>query len=83
MERDGKEQRLAEQEKLTKQIAKAIGVRLPGKSELRNIVLICWVLGNSWLSYVESTGCPVDETALDDAVEMLMQHYKPYLEKTT
>ena len=77
------EQRLVEQARLTKQIAGASGVRLASRSELRNLVLIGWVLGNSWLSYMESTGCAVDETTLDDAAEMLMQHYKPYLEKTT
>lgn len=77
------EQRLSEQERLTRQIAKVIGVTLPGKSELRNVVLIGWVLSNSWLPYVESTGCPITEAALDNAVEILMQHYKPYLEKTT
>lgn len=76
------EQRLAEQETLTKQMAKASGAR-PTSKELRNMVLIGWVLSNSWLSYVESTGRPVDETVMEEAAEILMQHYKPYLEKIT
>jgi hypothetical protein len=45
------------------------------------MVLAGWVLGNSWLSYVESTGRPVDETAMDEGVGILTQFYKPYLEK--
>jgi AcrR family transcriptional regulator len=75
------EQRLAEQEMLTKQMARSSGVRPMSKLELHNMVLAGWVLSNSWLSYVESTGRTVDETAMDDAVEILVQYYKPYLEK--
>lgn len=75
------EQRLAGQEMLTKQMARSSGVRPTSKSELHNMVLIGWILSSSWLSYVESTGRPVDETALSEGVELLIQHYKPYLEK--
>jgi AcrR family transcriptional regulator len=75
------EGRLAEQEMLTKQMAAAGGAGPLTKSELRNMVLVGWVLSNSWLSYVESTGRPVDETAMDEAVELLIQFYKPYVEK--
>ena len=77
------EQRLAEQEMLTKQMTRSSGARPMSQVELRNMVLIGWVLSNSWLSYVESTGRVVDETVMDDAVEILIQYYKPYLEKTT
>ncbi|RPI94985.1 MAG: TetR family transcriptional regulator [Chloroflexi bacterium] len=75
------EGRLAEQEMLTKQMAAAGGAGPLTKSELRNMVLVGWVLSNSWLSYVESTGRPVDETAMDEAVDLLIQFYKPYVEK--
>ncbi len=75
------EQRLAEQEVLTKQIARSSRIRSLSKSELHNVVLAGWVLGNSWLSYVESTGRAIDEAALEEAVEILIQHYKPYLGK--
>ena len=77
------EGRLAEQEMLTKQMARAGGARPMSKLELRNMVLAGWVLSNSWLSYVESTGRTVDETAMDEAVEVLVQFYKPFLEKVT
>ncbi len=77
------EGRLAEQEVLMKQMAKLGGIRRTSKLELRNIVLISWVLSNSWLSYVESTGRIMDETVMEDAVEVLVQFYKPYLEKIT
>ena len=73
------EQRLAEQEELTKQMTRSSAARPMSQIELRNMVLIGWVLSNSWLSYVESTGRSVDESVMDDAVEMLIQHYKPYL----
>jgi AcrR family transcriptional regulator len=76
------EQRLAEQEMLTKQMAKSSEARTTSK-ELHNMVLIGWILSSSWLSYVESTGRPVDETALSEGIEILIQHYKPYLEKIT
>lgn len=36
--------------------------------ELRNMVLIGWVLSNSWLSSMESTGRTVDESAMDDYI---------------
>jgi len=76
------EGRLAEQEMLTKQMATSRGRSISGR-ELSNMVLVGWVLSNSWLSYVESTGRPVDETAMEDAVEILVQFYKPYVEKIT
>jgi AcrR family transcriptional regulator len=76
------EGRLAEQEMLTKQMATSRGRSISGR-ELRNMVLVGWVLSNSWLSYVESTGRPVDERAMEDAVEILVQFYKPYVEKIT
>lgn len=75
------ERRLAEQEMLLKQMARSRGVSPASKLELHRIVLIGWVLSNSWLSYVESTGHPVDETAMNNGIEILVQHYKPYLEK--
>jgi AcrR family transcriptional regulator len=74
------EQRLAEQEMLTRQMIMSRGMQSTSKL-LRNIVLAGWVLSNSWLSYVESTGRAIDETVMDDAVEILVQFYKPYLEK--
>jgi AcrR family transcriptional regulator len=74
------EQRLAEQEALTKQMIVSRGVQPPSKL-LRNMVLAGWVLSNSWLSYVESTGRAIDETVMDDAVEILVQFYKPYVER--
>jgi len=73
------EQRLAEQEMLTKQMTRSSGARPMSQIELHNMVLIGWVLSNSWLSYIESTGRAVDESVMDEAVEMLIQHYKPYL----
>ena len=77
------EQRLTEQEMLTKQMARASGARPMSKLELHKMVLTGWILSNSWLSYVESTGRIVDQTAMDDGVELLVQFYKPYLEKIT
>jgi len=77
------EQRLAEQEMLTKQMARSSEARPMSQIELRNMVLIGWVLSNSWLSYVESTRRTVDESVMDEAVEILIQYYKPYLEKMT
>ena len=77
------EGRLAEQEMLTKQMARSSGARPMSKLELRNMVLAGWVLSNSWLPYIESTGRAVDETVMDDAVEILVQFYRPYLEKIT
>lgn len=74
------EQRLVEQEMLTKQMARASGARPMSKTELRNMIVIGWILSNSWLSYVESTGRPVDESVMHEAVEVLLQFYKPYLE---
>ena len=77
------EKRLAEQEMLTKQMARSSEARPMSQIELRNMVLIGWVLSNSWLSYVESTRRTVDESVMDEAVEILIQYYKPYLEKMT
>jgi AcrR family transcriptional regulator len=73
------EQRLAEQEMLTKQMTRSSGARLLSQIELHNMVLTGWVLSNSWLPYIESTGRAMDESVMDEAVEMLIQHYRPYL----
>jgi AcrR family transcriptional regulator len=75
------EQRIAEQVQLTKQMAKASGASPMSRLELHGMVLTGWILSNSWLSYVESTGRPVDETTMEEGLEILTQFYKPYLEK--
>jgi len=75
------EERLAEQEMIMKRMAGPGGVQPMSKSELRNIIVIGWVLSNSWLSYVESTGQTVDESVMNEAVEVLIQHYMPYLQE--
>ena len=77
------EQRILEQEMLIKQLAGSGGVRGNlSPEELRNVVRIGWVLGNTWLSYTESMGQKINEAALEQAVEIMVQHYKPYLLET-
>lgn len=76
------EQRVTEQEMLIKRLASSGGVRSALSSdELHKVVLIGWVLVHTWLSYVESTGRKIDDAALNEAVEILVQHYKPYLQE--
>jgi AcrR family transcriptional regulator len=81
--REIQEQRVQDQEALIKHLA-AAGVMQKNidPSELHNIVLIGWVLGNTWLSYAESMGQKINEAALKQAVEIMVQHYKPYLLET-
>jgi hypothetical protein len=78
--RELQEQRVAEQEALVNLVAGKNKIKLDPK-ETRNVVLIGWVLGNTWLSYVESTGREVNQSALDEAVEMLVLHYQSYIFK--
>ena len=80
--REIQEHRIAEQEKLIRGLASA-GVVRGGLSpdELRNVVHIGWVLGNTWLSFAESMGQKIDDAAMEQAVGIMVQHYKPYLEK--
>ncbi|MFN8382037.1 MAG: TetR/AcrR family transcriptional regulator [Anaerolineales bacterium] len=78
--REIQEQRVSEQEALVNLVAKKNRIKLDPK-ETRNVVLIGWVLGNTWLSYIESTGRDVDKSALDEAVEMMLLHYKSYIFK--
>ena len=74
------EQRVAEQEMLIKRLAGSGGVRGDlDPEELHNVVLIGWVLVHTWLSYIESTGQKINDAALEQAVEIMVQHYKPYL----
>lgn len=73
------EERLTEQEMIMKHMPRPVGVRPVGKSELRSMVVIGWILSNSWLSYIESTGRTVDESVMNEAVEILIQYYAPYL----
>ncbi|MEK6751315.1 MAG: TetR/AcrR family transcriptional regulator [Chloroflexota bacterium] len=81
--REIQEQRITEQENLIKRLAGAGEVRGDlNPTEVRNVVLIGWVLANTWLSYAESTGQKINETALEQAVEIMVQHYKPYLQET-
>jgi AcrR family transcriptional regulator len=76
------EQRVEEQEALMKRLAGSGVVRDDlSPEELHNVVLIGWVLVHTWLSYVESTGQKIDEAALNQAVEIMVQHYKPYLQE--
>ncbi len=76
------EQRLIDQENIFKRLAASGGVgEALRPDELHNVVLIGWVLGHSWLSYVESMGQKINEAALEQAVEIMVQHYKPYLQE--
>ncbi len=78
------EQRIAEQEGLIKLLAsRGGGPDRFDPAEAKNVVLIGWVLANTWLSFIESTGRKIDSTVLEEAVEMLLLHYKPYLRITT
>ncbi len=81
--REIQEQRVQDQEALLKHLTEA-GVMQKNidPSELHNIVLIGWVLGHTWLSYAESMGQKINEAALTQAVEIMTQHYKPYLLET-
>jgi len=75
--------RIEEQEALIKRLADSGGVRGDlSPEELRNVILIGWVLGNTWLSYTESMGQKINDAALEQAVEIMVQHYKPYLLET-
>lgn len=78
--REIQEQRLTDQENIFKRLEILGGVRATlSPDELHNVVLIGWVLGHTWLSYVESMGQKINEAALEQAVEIMVQHYKPYL----
>lgn len=78
--REVQEQRITEQEALIKLLAGKGGVRTaPDPKEIRNVVLIGWVLGNTWLSFIESTGREVNQAALNEAVEMMILHFQRYL----
>lgn len=79
--REIQEHRITEQEKLIRGLAGA-GAARSGLSpeELRNVIQIGWVLGNTWLSYAESMGQKIDDAAMEQAVNVMVQHYKPYLE---
>ncbi|MBI5839056.1 MAG: TetR/AcrR family transcriptional regulator [Chloroflexi bacterium] len=80
--REIQEKRLTDQENVFKRVAGSGGVRsVLSPEELRNVVLIGWVLVHSWLSYAESTGQKIDNAALEHAVEIMVQHYKPYLQE--
>lgn len=82
--REIQEHRIAEQEKLIRGLAGLGAVRNDlSPNELHNIVQIGWVLGNTWLSFAESMGQKIDSAALDQAVEIMVQHYKPYLMGTS
>ncbi len=79
--REIQEQRLQDQEKIIKRLASSGGVRSDLRpDELHNIVLIGWVLGHTWLPYIESMGEKINNATLDQAVEIMIQHYKPYLQ---
>lgn len=79
--REIQEYRISEQEKLIHGLARAEVVRGDLQpDELRNIIHIGWVLGNTWLSFAESMGQKIDNAAMEQAVNIMVQHYKPYLE---
>jgi len=78
--REIQEQRLADQEKIIKGLAGTGGNRTAlNPDELHNVVFTGWVLGHTLLPYIESMGQKINEAALEQAVEIMVQHYKPYL----
>lgn len=79
--REIQEHRILEQEKLIRGLAGSGAVRSGlSPQELRNVILIGWLIGNTWLPFVESMGQKIDDTAMEQAVNIMVQHYKPYLE---
>jgi hypothetical protein len=78
--REIEETRLAQQEAIFKRLAAAGSVHIDLRpDELHNVVQMGWVLVHTWLPYTESTGQTIDEAALEHAVEVLVQFYKPYI----
>ena len=74
--------RLQEQQELFRQLIAAGVVRHDLRDEeLKNVTLIGWVLGNTWLSFLESTGQKINSAAMEQAVEIMVQHFKPYLQE--
>ena len=78
--REIQEQRLADQEKIIKGLSGTGGNRAAlNPDELHKVVFTGWVLGHTLLPYIESMGQKINEAALEQAVEIMVQHYKPYL----
>lgn len=76
------EKRLTEQKNIIKQLAGSGRVEtILSPEELDTIVLTGWVLAHTWLPYIESMGQKINEAALKQAVEVMVQHYKPYLQE--
>jgi AcrR family transcriptional regulator len=81
--REIQEIRLQEQQELFRRLMDAGVVRRDlSDEELKNVTLIGWVLGNTWLSFLESTGQKINSAAMEKAVEIMVQHFKPYLQET-
>jgi AcrR family transcriptional regulator len=77
--REIQEQRLTDQKAFIHQLAQASGLQITlTPEELHHVTFIGWVLANTWLSYVETLGQEINETTLNEAVEVMVQHYKPY-----
>lgn len=77
--REIQEQRLADQKNSIQQLAQASGIQLAlTPEELYHVTFVGWVLANTWLSYVETIGQEINEATLNEAVEVMVQHYKPY-----
>ena len=80
--RDIQEYRISELEKRIRGLAGSGAVRSDLRpEELHNVIQIGWVLGNTWLSFAESMGQKIDEAAMQHAVEIMVQHYKPYFKE--
>jgi hypothetical protein len=78
--REIQEIRLAEQEALLKRVAAAGRVRtVLHPAEFHNVVHMGWVLVHTWLPYAESIGQTINEAALEHAVKIMVQFYKPYI----
>ena len=78
--REIQETRLAEQEALLKRLAAEGRPRIVlHTDEFRNVVHMGWALVYTWLPYVESTGRTINEAALEQAVDIMVQFYKPYI----
>lgn len=74
------EQRVSDQVALIKRLAEAAGGGSAfDPKEIRNVAHIGWILANTWLCYIESTGRKIKKAVLEEAVEMMLLYYKPYL----
>ncbi|RXZ79949.1 TetR/AcrR family transcriptional regulator [Paenibacillaceae bacterium] len=73
------EQRVEEQKKFFQLFVDAGIIQLQVPSEFDALLTACWIISNYWLSFLETSGVEVDDSQIEQGIQLIMTVLRPYI----